>query len=121
MTVQQMLNSLPILQRVMELKLPIKKAYKAYILAKVINEKREFFINEEKKLIEKFDAETMDGGNIKFKTAEDQFGFLQEHAELMNYEVADLEVLELSFDELGDAEFTPVEIMQLEGVVNFIE
>jgi len=118
MTVQQMLNSLPVLQRLMDLKLPIKKAHKVYSLAKVINEQREFFIKEEKKLIEKFNAEIMEGGGIRFQNAEEQTGFIQEHDALMNYEVSGLEVVTLNFDDLGDAEFTPAEIMQLEGVIN---
>lgn len=120
MTVQQMLNSLPILQRMMELKLPIKKAHGIYSLAKVINEQREFFINEEKKLIEKFNAEILEGGNIRFKDAESQVGFMTEHNALMHYEV-DAAALDLSFEDLGDSEFTPVELMQLEGVINFVD
>lgn len=119
MTVQQMFNALPILQRLMELKLPIKKAYKVYNLAKVINEKREFFINEEKKLIEKFNAQVSENGMLKFEKMEDQVNFLQEHEEMMNYEELDLEVLELDFDDLGDTEFSPIEVMQLEGVISF--
>ena len=120
MTVQQMLNSLPILQRMMELKLPIKKAHGIYSLAKVINEQREFFINEEKKLVEKFNAEILEGGNIRFKDAESQVGFMTEHNALMRYEV-DAAALDLSFEDLGDSEFTPVELMQLEGVINFVD
>ena len=119
MTVQQMFNALPILQRLMELKLPIKKAYKVYNLAKTINEKREFFINEEKKLIEKFNAQVSENGMLKFEKMEDQVNFLQEHEEMMNYEELDLEVLELDFDDLGDTEFSPIEVMQLEGVISF--
>lgn len=119
MKVQQMLNSLPVLQRMMELKLPIKKAYSIYSLAKVINEQREFFINEEKKLIEKFEAEVLEGGNIRFKDAESQRDFMKEHSVLMKFEV-NAEVVDLSFEDLGNAEFTPVELMQLEGIINFV-
>lgn len=121
MKVQQILNSLPILQRVVELKLPIKKAYKVYSLAKQINEQREFFIKEEKKLIEKFNAEILEDGNVKFNSPEDQMGFVTEHAALMQYEVADLNVIELSFEDLGDTELTPKDIMMLEGVINFVD
>ena len=120
MTVQQMLNSLPILQRMMELKLPIKKAHSIYSLAKVINEQREFFIKEEKKLIEKFNAEVLEGGSVRFKDAKDQVGFMAEHNALMQFEVP-AAAIDLSFEDLGNAEFTPVELMQLEGVVNFTE
>jgi hypothetical protein len=121
MTVQQMLSALPMVQKIMELKLPIKKAYKAYYLAKVINEKRDFFIGEEKKLIDKFEAEVLEDGNIRFKDSESQLGFMRDHAELMNYEIEDVAAIELSFDDLGEAKFTPMEIMQLEGVINFNE
>lgn len=120
MKVQQMLNSLPILQRMIELKLPIKKAYKVYSLAKQINEQQEFFIKEEKKLIEKFHAEILEGGKIKFNSPEDQTSFATEYAVLMQYEVADLDIIELSFEDLGDIEFTPKDIMMLEGVINFV-
>lgn len=120
MKVQQMLNSLPTLQRMMELKLPIKKAYSIYTLEKLINEQRNFFVNEEKKLIDKFNAEVLEGGKLKFKDTESQLGFVAEHNELMQYEI-DAVAIDLSFEDLGDAEFTPAELMQLEGVINFIE
>lgn len=121
MTISQMLTALPVVQKIMGLKLPIKKAYKAYSLAKVINDKRDFFINEEKKLIDKFEATILDNGNIQFKSEESQKAFIEEHNELLNYVVEDAEVLDLSFEDLGTAEFTPVEVGQLEGVVNFID
>jgi hypothetical protein len=121
MKVNQMLNALPVLQKIMELKLPIKKAYKIYNLAKSIEDKRQFFIQEEKKLIDKFNAEILENGNIKFNSVEDQITFSQEHADLMNYEIEELETLELNFDDLGDAEFTPRDLMTLEGVINFVE
>lgn len=120
MTVQQMLNALPIVERMLELKLPIKKAHKIYLLAKSINDQREFFIREEKKLIEDCNAEILENGNIKFNTPEDQNKFVTEHADLMNYEV-ELETVELRFDDLGDVEFTPRELIMLEDVINFIE
>lgn len=120
MKVQQMFNSLPILQRMMELKLPIKKAYSIYSLAKQINEQREFFINEEKKLIERYSAETLENGSVKFKDEESQKKFIIEHNELMQYEI-DVKTIYLNFEDLKDSEFTPAELMQLEGAINFIE
>ena len=121
MTTLQMLNALPVVQKVMELKLPIKKAYKAYFLAKQINEKRDFFINEEKKLIEKYQAEVKEDGKLIFKNTENIAQFTQEHKEILEYQVDDIESLELSFSDLGDAKFTPAEILMLEGVINFID
>ena len=90
-------------------------------MAKSINEQREFFINEEKKLVKKFNGEIVDGGSLRFKKPEDQVSFAKEHVELLNYEIPELAAIELSFDDLGDATFTPIELSTLEGVVNFIE
>ena len=120
MTVQQMLNSLPVLERMLELKMPIKIAHKVYSLAKAINEQREFFIKEEKKLIETCGAEILPEGGIQFNSAENQTKFIEEHATLMNYEV-ELESITLSLDDLKDAEFTAKELIILEGVINFKE
>jgi hypothetical protein len=121
MTLLEMLNALPEVQKLMNLKLPVKKAFKVYSLAKQINEQRDFFINEEKKLIEKFQAIVDEGGRVSFNSAEDQEGFLKEHNELKNYVPEGIEVLELSFADLGDAEFTPMELATLEGVISFID
>lgn len=120
MTVKQMIDSLPVLQKLMSFKLPIKRAHEIYSLAKLINEQREFFISEEKKLVEKFNGEIVEGGNLKFERFEDQSKFTIEHIELLNYEVPGLEAVELSFDDLGEATFTPIELSMLEGVVNFV-
>lgn len=121
MTVQQMLNALPVLQKMMDLKLPMKKAYKIYSLAKEIEEKRQFFIEEEKKLVQATNAEILEDGSIKFPTIEDQIKFSQEHAAMLSCELEDMPVIELSFDDLGDAEFSAKEVMALEGVINLID
>lgn len=121
MTVQQMFNSFPVLQKLMELKLPIKKAYTIYNLIKQIDEQRKFFIQEEQKLINKFNAEVLPNGNIQFDSGESQAQFSQEHFNLMEYEIEDLKIVELTFEDLAEAEFTPRELMLLEGVVNIIE
>ena len=121
MTLQQILNAEPIVAKLIELKLPVKKAYKVYSLAKVINEKRDFFINEERKLIELYHAKVSPTGQVAFQNDEDRIGFIQDHANLSNCEVDDAEVLELSFDELGDIELSPRDIAMLEGVINFID
>lgn len=121
MTATQILNALPVVQKMAGFKLPVRKAYKIYSLAKKINEYRDFFINEEKKLIDKFNAEILDNGNIKLNSPEDQMKFMEEHASLMETNVEDVEIIELSFAEMGDIEITPAEIEALEGVVNFID
>ena len=121
MTIQKLLNALPEVQKLVSLKLPIKKAYQVYILAKLINDKRDFFINEEKKLIEKYQAKIENNGAVSFSNIENQKAFNQEHSELFQYEIDDINVVDLTFDDLKDMEFTPVEIAMLDGVINFTD
>lgn len=121
MKVQQLFNSLPILQRVIELKLPIKKAYDVYILTKHINEQKDFFIKEEKKLIDKFNAEVLENGKVRINNYEDRAKFAEEYNDLMQYEINDLIAVELNFNDLNGVEFAPQELMLLEGVINFKE
>jgi DNA integrity scanning protein DisA with diadenylate cyclase activity len=120
MTADKILNALPVVQKLVSLQLPVKKAYKVYSLAKQINEQREFFINEEKKMIEKFSV-TIESGNLHFKSSEDQALFVAEHNELMQYQVEGLTPIELSFTDLGNLEITPMEMSSLDGVVIFID
>ena len=121
MTIFKLLNALPILQRFTALSLPVKKAYKVYSLAKQINEQREFFINEERKLVEKFEAEVLPDGRIQFKDSLQQAHFAQEYAELKEYEVENFSPITLTFEDLGDAAITAADISLLEGVIEFIE
>jgi hypothetical protein len=120
MTAQQLMRALPVLQKIITLQLPIKKAYQIYSLTKVINEQREFFITEEKKLIERFDVEILEDGNIKFPNVESRKDFEIAHREIMEYPIS-VETIELKFDDLGDATLTPIDLMTLEGIINFIE
>lgn len=119
MTVQQMFNALPILQRLMELRLPVKKAYETYNLIKVIEEKRDFITKEEQKLIQKFNCEITEKNQLKFQSQEDQINFINEHNDLINFEI-DIQGVELNFNDLKDVEFTPIEMAQIEGIIKFI-
>ena len=121
MTTLEMLNALPGVQKLMDLKLPVKKAFKVYSLAKQINEQKDFFINEEKKLIDAHQGVVLENGRIQFESKDAQENFAKEHELLMQYEVKDLDVLELSFSDLKDVELTPAEIGMLDGIVNFID
>lgn len=121
MTIKNILNAATAIQKIMELKLPIKKAHAIYFLAKQINEQRDFFIKEEKKLIEKFNAEVDDQGLVTFKTPELKTGFLQEHNALKDFDILDIQPIELSFEDLDKAELAPTEIMQLEDVITFVD
>lgn len=121
MTAQQILTAMPILQKVMALKLPVKKAYQIYILFKQLDEMRQFFAQEEKKLITKYGVQIAKDGSIQFDSTEEREAFVAEHAELMEYKMDHLKPIELSFADLGEAELSANDFLQLEGVINFLD
>ena len=121
MTVQQMYNSLPIMQRVMEVKLPIKKSYEIYLLAKKINEQRDFFIKKEKELIENYKGVIQENGLITFSNAQDQQACVAEREELLCCELLDISPVELSFEDVKNIVLSAQEIAMLDGVIIFKE
>ena len=121
MTGQQILNAIPIVKKLTLIELPFKKAYQVYSLTKQINEKADFFINEEKKIIQKFNATILNNGQIKFEKVEDRDAFLKEHGDLFNINCEDINPVELSFNDLNNTSLSPAEIKDLEGVIIFID
>lgn len=121
MTVRQMYNSLPIVQRVMEVKLPIKKSYEIYLLAKKINEQRDFFIKKEKELIESYKGIIQDNGLVSFSSAQDQQACALEREELLCCELIDINPIELSFEDVENIMLSAQEIAMLDGVIIFKE
>lgn len=121
MKIQQLLNAYPIMQKLITLKLPVKKAHKVFLMVKKAEEQREFFIQEERKLIERFEADIREDGKIYFKDAESKAAFMAADAELGQIEIDGLECITLTYDDMGDAEFAAADIAALEGVVEFAE
>ena len=121
MKIQQLLNAYPIMQKLITLKLPVKKAHRVFLMVKKIEEQREFFIQEERKLIEQYEAEVKADGMIYFKDAESKNAFMAADAELGQIEIDGLECITLTYDDMGDVEFTAADIAALEGVVEFAE
>lgn len=121
MTVQQIFNASLILQKLSSMKLPIKKAYAIYSLIKQINEYKNFFIQEEKKLVDKFNATIQENGRLVFQDAEDQIHFIEAHNQMYSQEFEEFKAVDLNFDDLSDETLSPQDIMALEGIINFIE
>ena len=109
------------MQKLITLKLPVKKAHKVFLMVKKAEEQREFFIQEEKKLIEQYEAEIREDGRIYFKDAESKNAFMAADAELGQIEINGLECITLTYDDMGDVEFTAADIATLDGVVVFID
>jgi hypothetical protein len=104
----------------MDISLPIRKSYQIYALAKQINDKRDFFIKEEKKIIDKFNAQIINN-EIQFKDIETRRLFELEHENLMKYEIDDIDIIELSFEDFKDAQLTALDIAALDGIINFVD
>lgn len=120
MTINQILNATSMLQKLVTLPLPPKKAYQVYRTIKHVDEVREFVVSEEKKLIEQYEASIGGDGTLTFASDEQCAAFAQQRATLLSCEI-EFEELELGFDELGSAQFTALEMMALDGVIKFIE
>ena len=90
-------------------------------MVKKAEEQREFFIQEERKLIERFDAEIKEDGRVYFKDAESQASFIAADAELCQLEIDGFDPIYLTYDDMGDETFTATDIAALDGVVIFVD
>lgn len=118
MTISQLTQAFPTLQKIVNFDLPIKKAYDIFCLAKLFNEQKEFFIDKERKLINKYNGKISDAGQITFDNVNDKANFAREYAELNNFEVAAAPI-SLKFTDFGEQRLSPMEIMSLDGIISF--
>ena len=108
------------LVRLSQVRLPIKTAFSVYQLVKKIEEPYKFALEEEKKLINKYNAEVKENGIISFSSAEDKNSFqneLQELNQLDHY--IEIEPIVIKIEDLGEQTITPSDIFALEGFVEF--
>lgn len=114
----QLFAAFPVLQKLINCKMPVKQAYDIYKFAKLVDENKQFFIDKEKQLIEQYHGEVGEGGKISFQNDEDMAQFKKDYAELnaLDIEVAPLVVY---FKDIPDIEITPMDIASLEGVIDF--
>ena len=108
------------LVRLSQVRLPIKTAFSVYQLVKKIEEPYKFALEEEKKLISKYNAEVKENGIISFSSAEDKNSFQNELQELnqLNHDI-EIEPIVIKIEDLGEQTITPSDIFALEGFVEF--
>ena len=121
MTQKEMINIIPTLQKLVGIKLPLKSSYAVFRLAKEIDAQKEFFIEEERKLIEKYNGSINEFGRISFENPANFEPFAQEYAELNNLEVELKEKLPIviKLDVVEGGEFAPADFFSLEGIIDF--
>ena len=108
------------LVRLSQMRLPIKTAFSVYQLVKKIEEPYKFALEEEKKLINKYNAEVKENGIISFSSAEDKNSFQNELQELnqLDHDI-EIEPIIIKIEDLGEQTITPSDIFALEGFVEF--
>ena len=116
----QIIQAQPSLKKIVNMHFTAKKAYQIYLLSKKVNSIIDFFIEEERKLISKFNAEIKENGEVIFKNAGDAQNFREAYAALQNFEV-DLELppVILTEADVQDKELSPADIFNLEGLITF--
>ena len=108
------------LVRLSQVRLPIKIAFSVYQLVKKMEEPYKFALEEEKKLINKYNAEVKENGIISFSSAEDKDSFQNELQELnqLDHDI-EIEPIVIKMEDLGEQTITPSDIFALEGFVEF--
>lgn len=110
------------LSRLANIQMPVRDAYKLYLLTEQMKPCCNFQLEQERKLLEKYGgAIDQDSGSFVFKDRETMEAFRREMAELNELD-AEIEVdpVEISMDALGAQKLTPADIMCLEGFVAFV-
>ena len=118
MTISQIMNAKPILDRLAQNKqLPTKIAYKIYVLLSEVTPTIQFFLDKRKELFLNYGVEEGDSYII---IPENQQKFNNEFDELMNLECEkEVNKIDISLDiDLG---ISPADIFCLTPFINFVE
>lgn len=108
------------LQKLKELRLPMKKAYGIYKLCTAIQEPYAFALGEEQKYLAEYGGKPNGDGTITFATPMDCAAFRDKLEELNNMDVdITVETVTLTEADFGEQMITPSDIANLEGFVTF--
>ena len=118
---KQMFNIIPTLQKLVGIKLPLKSSYAVFRLAKEIDAQKEFFIEEERKLITKYNGSVNEEGRISFEDPANFELFAKDYTDLNELEVEIKEKLPIiiKLDAVEGGDFAPSDFFSLEGVIDF--
>ena len=105
-----------------------KKAYELSKLRKQVDEEVNFYIEEEKKIVEAYASKDengtpifLDGGRIKLDSVEAKNSFEKDINELRNLEIDKISKVSISPSDFKDDIPTPNEILALEVLIDFKE
>lgn len=114
LTLGELLNGKPALEKLVNLEIGIKTAYKISRIIRKLNEELQHFEEQRQKLVTQY-GEPQENGNV-IVTEENMEAFAQELNDLVALEIK-LDFEAVSLDELGDVKMAPAELMLIEKFV----
>ena len=122
MTFKILMRAYPLLQQFLQLSGNAQQSYQLYKFLKQIQEDVDFYVQEEKKLIEKYAANVEQDGQISFEDKENQKLFSQEINNLQNMELPQLmNTITIPLKSIQNIQLTPADFYLLENIINFVE
>lgn len=117
---EQINNAYTSLAYLSKLKLPIKISYDLYKMVKILEEKFNFSIEEERKLLACYNGTVDEQGTIHFKDNESCMKFKKEHEELLLLEhELDIDTIKIDMNSIDSQCISVDDIIKLEGFVSF--
>ena len=122
MTFKILMRVYSLLQQFLQLSGNAQQSYQLYKFLKQIQEDVDFYVQEEKKLIEKYAANVEQDGQISFDDKENQKLFSQEINNLQNMELPQLmNTITIPLKSIQNIQLTPADFYLLENIINFVE
>lgn len=108
------------ISRLAKMELPLRAAYDIYMLLRKLEPCYFFELEQEKKLLEKYNGSVNKNGYLEFDTNADAEGFHREVDELNKLDIdLDFDTVILSCATMNDIRISPTDIASLEGFVCF--
>lgn len=101
--------------------IPVRESYALFKLMKQLEPIYKFELEHERKLLEKYDCQIAEDGGIVMSAPSLAEDFRREFNELLNLEVEeDIVPIAIQMESLKDVRMTAVDMISLEGFVEFI-
>lgn len=120
MTYTKLSNAASALKEVERMNLPFSLSRKIFHIIREVNAEIEFYVSEENKLLEKYNAKRLNDGTITFDNPRDVENYISDMNELNSIEVTIQNVpLILSEKDFDGVTISPGALVNLEGIIEF--
>lgn len=108
------------LGRLANMQLPVRDSRNLYMLSKQLDDAYSFEVEQEKKLIEKYNGVLTGDGGVTFPSNDEAKKFSEDLAELNNLEVdVEFDPVVISCDAMDGQRISPFDVACLDGFVTF--